>query len=235
MSRVMSGEAPGKKRTDVHGVAALPRGLLAEGQEEQAIELVVGLLTQLVEKNAELELRLLKAMRQRFGRTSEKLSAEQLSLFLTQLGQEDAGAQQAQAATPGAGDAGLAQGAPPASEPPNKESRKKERKGHGRRPLPAHLPREQRVHQPPPEALRCEACGRDKSRCGEEKSETLEWVPGHFKVIEEVRPKYACRPCGDGLVVAPPADRVIEGGCQGRAWWHTCWCPNTKTACRCTG
>ncbi|WP_200883874.1 transposase, partial [Archangium violaceum] len=79
----MSAQAPGKKKTDVHGVAALLRGLLAEGQEEQAIELVVGLLTQLVEKNAELELRLLKAMRQRFGRQSEKLTAEQLSLFLT--------------------------------------------------------------------------------------------------------------------------------------------------------
>ncbi|KFA86933.1 IS66 family transposase zinc-finger binding domain-containing protein, partial [Archangium violaceum] len=110
------------------------------------------------------------------------------------LGRQEAGAQQAQAATPGAGEAGVAQGDPPPSEPPRKQSRKKERKGHGRRPLPSHLPREQRVHQPVPEALRCEACGRDKTRCGEEKSETLEWVPGHFKVIEEVRPKYACRP-----------------------------------------
>ncbi|QRK14269.1 transposase [Archangium violaceum] len=87
MSRGMSGQASGKKRTDVQGVAALLRTLLAEGQDEQAIELVVELLTQLVEKNTELELSLLKAMRQRFGRTSEKLSAEQLSLFLTQLGQ----------------------------------------------------------------------------------------------------------------------------------------------------
>ncbi|WNG50104.1 IS66 family transposase [Archangium minus] len=114
-----------------------------------------------------------------------------------------------------AGDAGVAAGSTPPSKPPHKESRKKERKGHGRRPLPSSLPREQRVHQPPPEALRCEACGRDKTCCGQEKSETLEWVPGHFKVIEEVRPKYACRPCGDGLVVAPPADRVIEGGLPG--------------------
>jgi transposase len=152
-------------------------------------------------------------MRQRFGRQSEKLSAEQLSLFLEQLGQQNAGAQEA--APPEAGDAGVAAGSTPPSKPPHEESRKKERKGHGRRPLPSSLPREQRVHQPPPEALRCEACGWDKTCCGEEKSETLEWVPGHFKVIEEVRPKYACRPCGDGLVVAPPADRVIEGGLPG--------------------
>jgi transposase len=213
MSRAMSGTAPGKKTMDVQGVAALLRALLAEGQDEQAIELVVGLLAQLVEKNTELELRLRKAMRQHFGRTSEKLSAEQLSLFLTQLGQQDAGAQGATES--GAGEACAAEDSTPPSEPPGEKPRKKERKGHGRNPLPAHLPREQRVHQPPPEALRCEACGRDKTRCGEEKSETLEWVPGHFKVIEEVRLKYACRPCGDGLVVAPAADRVIEGGLPG--------------------
>lgn len=205
----MSGAAPGKKTTDVHGVAALLRSLLAEGQDEQVIELVVGLLTQLAQKNAELELRLRKALRQRFGRQSEKLSAEQLSLFLAELGQEGAGAQAA--TEPGTEDSRGAQG----STPPAEASRKKKRKGHGRRPLPAHLPREQRVHQPAPEALRCERCGRDKTGCGEEKSQTLEWVPGHFKVIEEVRPKYACRPCGDGLVVAAPADRVIEGGLPG--------------------
>ncbi|WNG50529.1 hypothetical protein F0U60_45185 [Archangium minus] len=233
MSRDMSGAAPGKKTTDVHGVAALLRTLLAEGQDEQVIELVVGLLSQLVEKNTELELRLRKALRQRFGRQSEKLSAEQLSLFLEQLGQQNAGAQEA--APPQAGDAGVAAGSTPPSKPPHKESRKKERKGHGRRPLPSSLPREQRVHQPPPEALRCEACGRDKTCCGQEKSETLEWVPGHFKVIEEVRPKYACRPCGDGLVVAPPADRVIEGDCPDRAWWPTSSSPNSRTTCRCTG
>jgi len=209
----MSGAAPGKKATDVNGVAALLRTLLAEGQDEQVIELVVGLLSRLVEKNTELELRPRKAMRQRFGRTSERLSAEQLSLFLEQLSQEDTGSQGA--TEPGAGDVCVAEGSTPPSEPPRKESGSKKRKGHGRRPLPSSLPREQRVHLPPPEALRCEACGRDKSRCGEEKSDTLEWVPGHFKVIEEVRPKYTCRPCGEGRVVAPPADRVIEGGLPG--------------------
>jgi len=209
MSRCMSAVAPGKKTTDVHGVAVLLRALLAEGQDEQAIELVVGLLSQLAEKNAELELRLRKALRQHFGRTSEKLSAEQLSLFLSELGQQEASAASAVTAPPSE-DASPAQASAPLAEQPWKK-----RKGHGRRPLPPHLPREQRVHQPPPEALRCEVCGRDKTRCGEEKSDTLEWVPGHFKVIEEVRPKYACRPCGDGLVVAPAAARVIEGGLPG--------------------
>jgi hypothetical protein len=162
----MSQAGAGKKTTDVHGVAALLRALLAEGQDEQAIELVVGLLSQLAEKNAELELRLRKALRQHFGRTSEKLSAEQLSLFLSELGQQQARAASA-ATTPPSEGASPAQVSAPQVEQPWKK-----RKGHGRRPLPSSLPREQRMHQPPLEALRCEACGRagqDALRGGEER------------------------------------------------------------------
>ncbi|WNG48749.1 hypothetical protein F0U60_35000 [Archangium minus] len=123
MSRDMSGAAPGKKTTDVHGVAALLRTLLAEGQDEQVIELVVGLLSQLVEKNTELELRLRKALRQRFGRQSEKLSAEQLSLFLEQLGQQNAGAQEAAPPRPGTQASRRAPRRPPSHPTRNRERR----------------------------------------------------------------------------------------------------------------
>jgi len=155
----MSAAVAGKKTTDVHGVAALLRSLLAEGQEEQAIELVVGVLSRLVEKNTELELRLRKALRQHFGRTSEKLSAEQLSLFLCELGQQQQAGAASAAKAPAAEDS-----APVRARAPGAERPWKKRKGHGRRPLPSCLPREQRVHPPAPEALRCEACGRDKTR-----------------------------------------------------------------------
>ena len=151
MCRSMSGAAAGKKTMDVHGVAALLRALLAEGQDEQAIELVVGLLSQLTEKNAELELRLRKALRQHFGRTSEKLSAEQLSLFLSELGQQEQASAASAATAPAAQDAAPAPASAPGTEQPWKK-----RKGHGRRPLPSTLPREQRMHQPPPEALSLE-------------------------------------------------------------------------------
>jgi transposase len=204
----MSAAAPQAKTMDVQGIAALLRAMLAEGKTEQALGMVVGLLSLLLEKNAALELRLLKALRQRFGRTSEKLTGEQLSLFLAEMELEGSGAADASPALveqPAASQETSAPASPPA----------KDKKGHGRRPLPPHLPREQRVHMPPPEALHCGQCGQEKSRCGAEVSETLEWVPGYFKVIEEVRPKYVCRPCGEGLVIAPVPDRVIEGGLPG--------------------
>ena len=208
----MSHTAPARKTLDVPGVVARLREMIAAGQVEQALEWVLGLLSQLVEQNTRLALRLSKALRQHFGRKSEKLSREQLALFAAELERLEDTAEAP--AEPQAGGGQEAPAATPAASPPPSPQKPK-RKGHGPRPLPPHLPREQRVHTPEPEALRCEGCGRDESRCGEERSETLEWVPGHFKVIEEVRPKYACRTCAEGVTIAPPAPRVIEGGRPG--------------------
>jgi transposase len=49
---------------------------------------------------------------------------------------------------------------------------------------------------------------------GEDKSEVLEYVPGHFKVIEHVRPKVSCR-CCEAIHQAPPPDLPIERGRPG--------------------
>lgn len=76
------------------------------------------------------------------------------------------------------------------------------RKGHGRSPLPQHLPRERRVIEPSAEDLLCPCCGQAKVRIGEDTSEQLEYVPARFQVIETVRPKYACPRCKEGVTVA---------------------------------
>ncbi len=75
----------------------------------------------------------------------------------------------------------------------------------GRRPLPASLPR-QRVEIDMPEADKRCACGMAKTRIGEAVSEKLDYVPASVRVIETVRPKYACPRCHDGVTeaVAPP-------------------------------
>jgi transposase len=49
---------------------------------------------------------------------------------------------------------------------------------------------------------------------GEDRSEVLEYVPGHFKVIEHVRPKVSCR-CCETIHQAPPPDLPIERGRPG--------------------
>ena len=75
------------------------------------------------------------------------------------------------------------------------------RRRSGRKPFPAHLPRE-RVVVPPPTSCAC--CGSDKlSKIGEDVTETLEVIPRRWKVIQTVREKFTCRACEK--ISQPPA------------------------------
>ena len=75
------------------------------------------------------------------------------------------------------------------------------RRRSGRKPFPAHLPRE-RVVVPPPTSCAC--CGSDRlSKIGEDVTETLEAIPRRWKVIQTVREKFTCRDCEK--IGQPPA------------------------------
>jgi transposase len=90
-------------------------------------------------------------------------------------------------------------GPPPASAKP--------RRGHGRRPLPADLPRE-RVEIDLTEAEKaCPSCHRTRVRIGTDVSERLDYRPASLFVRQTVRLTYACRSCeraGDDPRVARP-------------------------------
>lgn len=63
----------------------------------------------------------------------------------------------------------------------------------------------------------CGCCGSALHQIGEDKSETLEFIPAKVKVIEHVRPKYGCRVCEkDGISnhikQAPVPHSVIPKG-----------------------
>lgn len=84
-----------------------------------------------------------------------------------------------------------------------------------RKPLPTDLPREQIVHDI--EDKTCHCCGHELHQMGEDKSEKLEFVPAQVKVVEHIRPKYACRHCekyGTGVQIqqAPLPVMPIEKG-----------------------
>jgi transposase len=79
----------------------------------------------------------------------------------------------------------------------------------GRRPLPATLPR-QRVEVDVPEADKICVCGAAKTRIGEVVSEKLDYVPASVRVLETVRPKYACPHCHAGVVTAPAPPQAVE-------------------------
>lgn len=81
-----------------------------------------------------------------------------------------------------------------------------------RKPLPEHLPRDEKVYLPA--TTDCPACGGNLKQLGEDVSEQLEFVPASFRVIRHVRPKLACG-CCDAIVQAPAPGRPIERGIAG--------------------
>ena len=108
---------------------------------------------------------------------------------------------QESSATPDDSEAQSAQSAPP----------RKRRKGHGRRPIPDHLPRREVLHDVPLEDRLCD-CGREKARIGEDVTEQMDFVPAKVVVYRHVYPKYACSCCKDGVTTAETAPSPIAGG-----------------------
>ena len=78
-----------------------------------------------------------------------------------------------------------------------------------RKPLPAHLPREVMSHEPLGGICQCAECGGKLHLLGEDTSEVLEYVPGHWKVFKHVRAKYSCGKCQKIVQAAAPS-RPIE-------------------------
>src|ERR1700693_1358549 len=154
---------------------------------------------QLASRDEEIErLKMLiaKLRRMQFGRKSEKLDRqiEQLELRLDELEASRAEKIASTFATPTAA-------------PVVNQTAKR-----ARQPLPAHLPRE--THKVLPKQEACPDCGGKLKQLGEDVSETLEYVPEHFKVIRQVRPKLACA-CCDKIVQAEAASRPIARGMAG--------------------
>jgi transposase len=163
--------------------AALRAFALACQGELKAAQTAVQLKALEIEK---LRFQIAKLRRMQFGRSSERITRqiEQLELQLEEL------------ETGEAEDVARAQASDPAA-PAAARAKPK------RKPLPDHLPRLEVLHQPQDDgACLCPACGGCMGKLGEDVTEVLDYVPGHFQVIRHVRPKYACRAC-DAITQAP--------------------------------
>ena len=77
------------------------------------------------------------------------------------------------------------------------------KKKTGRKPLPADLPRETHLIDLSDAEKICPCCNGDLHKIGEEKSEQLAFIPASLKVIETLRPKYACRACEKNATATP--------------------------------
>lgn len=139
-------------------------------------------------------------LRRYYGRSSEKLDPRQRLLFenlidnaIPELPAEDTDAE--------------ASASPP------------RRKGHGRRRLPADLPREKVIHDLPEDEKPCPCCGKLRHIIGKQMHEQLDYVPAKVKVIEHIRLTYGCPQCeantapdGPQIVTAAKPLQPIEKG-----------------------
>ena len=162
---------------------ALRAFALACQAELKAAELWVQLRTLEIEK---LKFQIAKLRRMQFGRSSERITRqiEQLELRLEELETGEA--------------EDIARAEMEDRPEPTRQRVKPKRK-----PLPDHLPRQEIIHQPEADgACTCPDCGAGMAKLGEDVTEVLDYVPGRFRVIRHVRPKYACRAC-DAITQAP--------------------------------
>ena len=167
-------------------IERLERLLVAAHDETAAVRAALITEQQLNEK---LRFQIAVLKRARYGRSSEQLDGEIAQLELTI---EDLEA--------------TAAALPPALRPAAATATKPVR-----RPLPVELPREEIVH---PSPCACPTCGGALRAAGEDVAEMLEWVPGRYKVLRHVRPKFACQRC-DTLIQAPAPARPIARGLAG--------------------
>jgi len=148
----------------------------------------------------QLEHRLDLLLRRQYGRQSEKINPEDL--------------------LPGLRDLFVSSPPEPHSEPVKTETVTFQRKvkGHGRNELPAHLRREQKIHDLDDSQKVCGCCGEVLKRIGEDKSEQLNYTPASLYVIEHIRYKYGCvnKACEQTVVTADkssvdPIERGLAG------------------------
>jgi hypothetical protein len=128
--------------------------------------------------------------RVRFGRSSERLDADQLVIELEDL---DADVARIEESLP------AADVEPPRTSVEAKDSRR----------LPENLARSEIVINV--ETGVCPCCGGTLHLIGETVSEMLDWVPASLRVLRVRRPKYACRSCGTAHQAAAPERAIAKG------------------------
>ena len=140
-------------------------------------------------------------IRQRYGRTSERLEDIDPELLLPFI-QEYVKEQAAQKEEPQIA--------------PQPETVKEEitytRNKPKRKPPPTDLPREKIEYDLDESEKVCDCCGEQLERIGAETSEQLDYIPATLKVIEHVRYKYACKHCQEKVVTAAKGHQPIEKG-----------------------
>ena len=158
--------------------------------------------------------RLLSAVR---GSRQERIDPDQLLLFsqeeLKQLAQELEKSAADNASEP---DQPSDQPQDPAT--PEQSAKKK----GGRRPLPAHWPKEILRHELSEEERKCPCCGKTRHEMGVETSQQIEFIHSVFKIVEHQRVQYDARVAKRTLPLLPSRHNRSKKGYQPQGFVHTC-------------
>lgn len=178
--------------------------MLEEGARDSLLDLVLNVVEQLAAENNKLAWRLHAALRQLYKKKSEKISPNQLALFLSQLTSEQSKLAEVEL--------------PPDKKPSDEEKlieRRSSPKAPHKKPFPDHLRREIRNIPVPEEKTVCQECGEVKKPMGFETRTIWEFKPAEFFIIEEHLEKRACKACQSGVTTAEGSPKPIEGGRPG--------------------
>ena len=184
------------------------RALLAEGRGEE----VLGVVTQLVARNSELERRLAQLLSR--AHKNEGLSSAQLLLFLNDLAEgkvaNDEGDANSDARTDANDKLRTASGIDEAATAESETE--PQRQPPVRKPPPASWPRIDNPIEVPAQERRCPRCGGERTCIGHDVTEVIELVPAQLVVRRDMREKLACPGCEGEIVRAPLGDKVVAGG-----------------------
>lgn len=162
----------------------------------EALKMVQDVLKDKDETIERLRHQLYLAAKHRYGRKSEQVSDDQLSIFLQEIeGQLDrmTRAQHAQK---------------PSEETETVTYTRK--KGHGRSKPQENLPRVRVEHPLPDDKKTCPDCQKPLSKMGEDVRNTLEHIPAMTYIREDVLEKWACPCCKNAPVTSEAPSRPIE-------------------------
>ena len=142
-----------------------------------------------------LKFELARLKRWRFGKNSESVGSEQISLWESEL-DGDIAAAEARIEAVVQAIAAESPAAPPKVQPK-------------RKPLPDTLPRVEEHYALA--SCHCPDCGHGLEQIGEEVSEQLDLIPAHYFVRRHIRAKYTCRHCETVHTAPMPAQPIDKG------------------------
>lgn len=171
---------------------------------ESCHALIKELLSMVEQKDTDitaLKQRLHNLLRDKYGKSSEKISPEQLLLFAEQLSSLLGPTQLSSPTDDDGSDAVVSAG----------ENGARKHSGGGRARIPDHLNRKEKHYYPQPDEMQC-SCGLEKTEFAKDVVEQLDFVPASIRVVQHIVHKYRCKKCRNGVVEGKRPEQIQSGG-----------------------